>query len=248
MGVLPEELVVRYEATIFRHCARQLPLKVWARPGGVLFDRIALPLLVESADRDVWLFQELICLAGELDPHLPPALRRWLKKLDQEALLAREKWGGDFVLAEMGHGCMWAALPFWIEQSEKDAWAFNDLQKLVYKFRATEFPAEYWPLEFRDFVTEVAAGIRKEPTIHVNSPSAIEYGGPTMRRFDPDRHYRPQDEEMRLIARVTTLKQWRHEKRGPRYTKSGSRVLYLGRDLNAYLDARLVETDTQPTT
>ena len=62
-----------------------------------------------------------------------------------------------------------------------------------------------------------------------------------MRRFDPDRYYRPADEEMRLIATKATLAFWRHEGRGPAYVKNGTRILYRGADLNDYLDSRVVQ-------
>lgn len=63
-----------------------------------------------------------------------------------------------------------------------------------------------------------------------------------MKRFEEDRYYRPGDDAMRLIATANTLRQWRHEKRGPPYTRLGNSVLYWGRDLNAWLDSRRVET------
>ena len=62
-----------------------------------------------------------------------------------------------------------------------------------------------------------------------------------MKRFDPDVYYRPADEAMRLIATVGSLALWRHQGKGPPFTKFGHRVLYLGADLNAWLDARRVE-------
>ena len=60
-----------------------------------------------------------------------------------------------------------------------------------------------------------------------------------MTRFEPDRYYRP--DELKGIATPGTLTQWRHHGRGPRYTKFGHRILYLGADLNAWLDAHVVE-------
>ena len=65
-----------------------------------------------------------------------------------------------------------------------------------------------------------------------------------MRRFDPSRYYRTTDSELALIATRGTLAQWRHKGRGPRYTRlGGGRVLYLGEDLNAWLDAHAVEPE-----
>ena len=62
-----------------------------------------------------------------------------------------------------------------------------------------------------------------------------------MRRFDNDRYYFAGDAEMRLIATKGTLGVWRCEGRGPRYTRFGNRVCYLGADLNRWLDAHVVE-------
>lgn len=53
--------------------------------------------------------------------------------------------------------------------------------------------------------------------------------------IEPDRYYRPSDPELRQIAAEQTLARWRHEGRGPAYTKSGTRVFYLGRDLLDFL-------------
>jgi len=39
-----------------------------------------------------------------------------------------------------------------------------------------------------------------------------------------------------------TLNRFRHEGRGPRFLRLGNRVFYLKDDLDAYLNARLVET------
>ena len=62
-----------------------------------------------------------------------------------------------------------------------------------------------------------------------------------MRRFDDDTYYRPADEAMRLIATVATLAQWRHYCKGPAFTKFGRRILYLGHDLNRWIDEHRVE-------
>ena len=62
-----------------------------------------------------------------------------------------------------------------------------------------------------------------------------------MRRFEPDRYYLTSDPELALIATRGTLAQWRHRAVGPRYLKYGNRVVYLGADLNAWLDAHIVD-------
>ena len=60
-------------------------------------------------------------------------------------------------------------------------------------------------------------------------------------RFEADRYYRSFDPALSVIASPGTLATWRWQGRGPRYTKFGHRILYLGADLNAWLDARVVE-------
>ena len=60
--------------------------------------------------------------------------------------------------------------------------------------------------------------------------------------FDPDRLYPPSDPALRQIASRATLARWRHENRGPRYRKFGSKVAYTGSDLNDYINASTVET------
>jgi len=58
----------------------------------------------------------------------------------------------------------------------------------------------------------------------------------------PDVYYRPDAPELRQIAAVQTLAMWRHKGTGPAHTKSGSRVLYKGSDILAWLDAQRVNT------
>ena len=60
--------------------------------------------------------------------------------------------------------------------------------------------------------------------------------------FDPERLYPPNDPALRDIASIPTLARWRHERRGPRYRKFGSRVAYLGRDLIAFVEASAIGT------
>ena len=66
-----------------------------------------------------------------------------------------------------------------------------------------------------------------------------------MTRFQADRYYRTHDPALALIATRGTLAQWRCRGHGPRYTKYGHRILYLGADLNAWLDACVVEPSDQ---
>lgn len=67
-----------------------------------------------------------------------------------------------------------------------------------------------------------------------------------MKRFDDDRYYRCNDPALGLIATKGTLGLWRHEGRGPRYSKVGNRVLYFGADLNAWLDQHTVTPPNNP--
>ncbi len=57
----------------------------------------------------------------------------------------------------------------------------------------------------------------------------------------PDGFYPPDSPELRALAAVQTLARWRHEGKGPAYMKSGSRIVYRGSDVLAWLDARRVE-------
>lgn len=61
-------------------------------------------------------------------------------------------------------------------------------------------------------------------------------------QINPDNYYPPDAPEMRILGAVQTLARWRHEMKGPPFTKSGSRVLYRGSDVLAYLEANRVET------
>jgi len=56
-----------------------------------------------------------------------------------------------------------------------------------------------------------------------------------------DQHYTPDDLEDGKIAKKQTQAQWRHEGKGPAYIKSGSRIIYRGKDVIKWLDARRVE-------
>ena len=57
--------------------------------------------------------------------------------------------------------------------------------------------------------------------------------------FEDGRAYRPDD--LAEIASRSTLAKWRHYGRGPAYFKFGSKVLYRGADLNAWVAAHRVE-------
>ena len=61
-------------------------------------------------------------------------------------------------------------------------------------------------------------------------------------QINPEAFYTPDAPELRILGAVQTLARWRHESKGPPYTKSGSRVIYRGSDVLAWLDARHIET------
>jgi len=61
--------------------------------------------------------------------------------------------------------------------------------------------------------------------------------------FQPDEYYSPDDVSDKGFAAKQTLAKWRHEKKGPAYIKSGSRVLYGGKDLIDWLKAQRVEPE-----
>ena len=62
-----------------------------------------------------------------------------------------------------------------------------------------------------------------------------------MRKFNPDRYYRTTDPALALIGTRGTLCQWRHRGVGPRYFSLGNRILYLGSDLNCWIESHAVE-------
>lgn len=69
--------------------------------------------------------------------------------------------------------------------------------------------------------------------------------GIDMRRFQADRYYRTTAPELELVGTRDALAKQRSRGEGPRYHKIGRRVVYLGRDLNEYLDACVVEPTTR---
>lgn len=61
--------------------------------------------------------------------------------------------------------------------------------------------------------------------------------------INPDGYYTPDAPELRVLGAVQTLARWRHESKGPAYSKSGSRVIYRGADVLAWLESRRIETE-----
>ena len=81
----------------------------------------------------------------------------------------------------------------------------------------------------------------------MNERNAYWSDGAPNARFAAHRYYRPGDAALSVIASRGTLATWRWAGRGPRYVKFGHRVLYLGSDLNAWLDARVIEPTIRAT-
>ena len=60
--------------------------------------------------------------------------------------------------------------------------------------------------------------------------------------FNDNELYPATDPRLDVIGRYDTRARWRLEGSGPRYIKlSSRRIVYLGRDLNLWLEARAVE-------
>ena len=59
--------------------------------------------------------------------------------------------------------------------------------------------------------------------------------------FDSNRTYVLGDPELDLIGNRDKLAQWRHKGLGPAYYRLGRKIVYLGRDLNAWADAHRVD-------
>ena len=66
-----------------------------------------------------------------------------------------------------------------------------------------------------------------------------------MSHFDDDRYYGASDPEVLALAPYSTFASWRCSGVGPAYHKIGGRVIYSGRDLNAWLAAQRVQTAQQ---
>ena len=61
----------------------------------------------------------------------------------------------------------------------------------------------------------------------------------------PEQYYTTDSPELRPFGAPQTFARWRHEGRGPAYCKSGSRVVYRGADVLAWLESHRVETKEQ---
>lgn len=60
--------------------------------------------------------------------------------------------------------------------------------------------------------------------------------------FEQDRSYVLGDTELDVIGNREKLAQWRHKGTGPAYYRLGRKIIYRGVDLNAWVNARRVET------
>lgn len=61
-------------------------------------------------------------------------------------------------------------------------------------------------------------------------------------KISPDIFYRPDADELRSIAAKQTFAKWRCTGQGPTYHLSGSRILYKGADILAWLEKNRVAT------
>ena len=61
-------------------------------------------------------------------------------------------------------------------------------------------------------------------------------------KIDPDAWYPADAPELDVIGKRQTRARWRHEGRGPAFVKSGSRVIYHGAAVLAWLEARTIRT------
>lgn len=59
--------------------------------------------------------------------------------------------------------------------------------------------------------------------------------------FDPATVYVDSDKELDLIANKHKRAQWRHRRVGPSFIRMGRKIGYLGKDLNAWMNANRVE-------
>ncbi len=59
--------------------------------------------------------------------------------------------------------------------------------------------------------------------------------------FENNRRYVLGDPELDIIGDRDKLAQWRHKGCGPAYYKLGRKVVYLGSDLNKWVEANRVE-------
>ena len=64
--------------------------------------------------------------------------------------------------------------------------------------------------------------------------------------FDDTQMYLTGAPALLAIGPYQTLAKWRHERRGPAFYKIGTKVVYRGSDLNAWLEAQRVPTRDQP--
>lgn len=58
--------------------------------------------------------------------------------------------------------------------------------------------------------------------------------------FDPDQYYESDDAAVRLGQRPATLIAWRHQRKGPAYTRIGRKIFYRGADLIAYVASQRI--------
>ena len=59
--------------------------------------------------------------------------------------------------------------------------------------------------------------------------------------FQDTKLYLTDDPELTAIWSASTLANWRYERRGPAFSKTGKRIIYAGRDLNDFIQRHRVE-------
>jgi hypothetical protein len=60
--------------------------------------------------------------------------------------------------------------------------------------------------------------------------------------FEPNRTYVLGDPELDVLGDREKLAQWRHKQIGPPFYRLGRKIVYRGTDLNAWAEARRVDT------
>lgn len=60
--------------------------------------------------------------------------------------------------------------------------------------------------------------------------------------FEPNRNYVLGDPELDVLGDREKLAQWRHKHVGPPFYRLGRKIVYRGADLNAWAEARRVDT------
>lgn len=127
------------------------------------------------------------------------------------------------------------------------------LEELGHSTRgAVQVLAQSWPhsvedstvrrhlISGRDLIRELTRGPFGPTRLPWPHPKSTAEGPMELRRFDPDRYYRPTDPELGPIGTPGSLAHRRYRGAGPRWVSWGNRVFYKGEHLNEFLDAHVV--------